>query len=176
MQIDPEILKELKKPQGILIPNKELSLETLRKYLALGKKIIAVGDRTANNLISLGLIPDISVIDGYERRKKRDDLSIKDALASLLPDKKPVVLKAQNPRGTISFDSMSKIKKTLKITNHVVLEINGEEDLLVLPYVLLAESGSIIFYGQPLKGMVVVKVTNAIRQKAKRLIGKFESD
>ncbi len=158
MQIDHEILKELKKPQGILIPNKEISLETLRKYLALGKKIIAVGDRTANN------------------RKKRDDLSIKDALASLLPDKKPVVLKAQNPRGTISFDSMSKIKKTLKITNHVVLEINGEEDLLVLPYVLLAESGSIIFYGQPLKGMVVVKVTNAIRQKAKRLIGKFESD
>ena len=56
------------------------------------------------------------------------------------------------------------------------LEISGEEDLLVLPYILLAQYGSVILYGQPLRGMVVVDVTTAIREKTKRLIGVLDSD
>lgn len=176
MQFDSHILRKLKKPQGILILNKDLSLETLSKHLGFRKKIIAVGDRTVSKLISFGIVPDISVIDGYERRKKQFGLSIKDALVSLFPYNKLVVMTAQNPRGTISFDSIAKIKKSLKIKNRVVLEISGEEDLLVLPYILLAQYGSVILYGQPLRGMVVVNVTTAIREKAKRLIGVLDFD
>ncbi len=175
-QFNPHIIKELKKPQGILIPNKDLSPESLRKYLRFKKKIIAVGDRTASKLISFGIVPDISVTDGYERRKKRSSLSVKDALFSLIPHNKLVVMSAQNPSGTISFDSVTKIKKSLKIKNRVLLEIAGEEDLLVLPYTLLAQNGSVILYGQPLRGMVVIDVTTAIRLRTKRLIGMLDSD
>lgn len=175
-QFGPHIIKELKKPQGILILNKDLSPETLSKFLGFRKKIIAVGDRTVTKLISFGIVPDISVIDGYERRKKQYGLSIKEALVSTIPYNKLVLMTAQNPSGTISFDSITKIKKSLKIKNRVVLEISGEEDLLVLPYILLAQYGSVILYGQPLRGMVVVDVTTAIREKTKRLIGVLDSD
>ncbi len=53
----------------------------------------------------------------------------------------------------------------------MILKIEGEEDLLALPFFLLAELSSVVVYGQPFEGMVVVRVTKAIRTKAKRLIG-----
>jgi GTP-dependent dephospho-CoA kinase len=53
----------------------------------------------------------------------------------------------------------------------VILKIEGEEDLLALPFFLLTELSSVVVYGQPFEGMVVVRVTKAIRTKTKRLIG-----
>lgn len=171
MRIKPDVLDQLKKPLGILIPNKDVSAESLSKYLTNAKKIISVGDRTSKRLISFGVMPDISVIDGLERRKRSYGVPVKERLRSLCPNAKPVVLSGRNPKGGISEECMAKIKKSLKIGEHVVLEIIGEEDLLVLPYILFGEDGTVIFYGQPLSGMVVVRVSNTIRLKTKKLIG-----
>jgi uncharacterized protein (UPF0218 family) len=38
----------------------------------------------------------------------------------------------------------------------------------------LARNDSMVFYGQPGEGMVVVRVTDVVRNKAKELIGMFE--
>jgi uncharacterized protein (UPF0218 family) len=176
MQIKPRIIEELKKPQGILIPDTQITKETLNKYLLKAKKIISIGDRTTKNLLSFDIVPDISVIDGYERRKKSNYTDLKVVMNLRDLKKKPVLISCHNPRGTISIESISKIRRSLALRNPVILKIVGEEDLLALPFFLLAELDSVILYGQPLKGMVVVRVTNAIRTKAKRLIGMFETE
>lgn len=174
MQIKPEIIEELKKPQGILILDEQITLESIKKYLINAQKVISVGDATTNKLLSYGIIPDVSVIDGYERRKKKATRSTKATIYSLNSKKNVSLFSCVNPPGSISVDSISIIKISLKSKKPVIMEIIGEEDLLALPFLLLARNDSMVFYGQPGEGMVVVRVTDAVRKKAKELIEMFE--
>ena len=174
MQIKPEIIEELKKPQGILILDEEITLESIKKYLINVQKVISVGDATTNKLLSFGIVPDVSVIDGYERRKKKASSSTIATIYSLNSKKNVSLFSCVNPPGSISVDSISKIKISLESKKPVILEIMGEEDLLALPFFFLARKDSIVFYGQPGEGMVVVRVTDAVRKKAKELIAMFE--
>ena len=48
--------------------------------------------------------------------------------------------------------------------------VKGEEDLLVLPVVLFAPEKSVVIYGQPNEGLVIVKVNEEIRNKAKSIM------
>jgi len=50
------------------------------------------------------------------------------------------------------------------------LMINGEEDLLVIPACIFAPENSIVLYGQPNQGLVIVKITPEIRNKTQRLL------
>ncbi|MDP9197028.1 MAG: GTP-dependent dephospho-CoA kinase family protein [Thermoproteota archaeon] len=174
MRIKPEIIEELKKPQGILIPDQDSTPQKIRKYLSDAKKVVTVGDHTTNKLLSFGIIPDISVIDGYERRKKKANSFIETTIRSLSSQKNIVLFSCVNPAGGISVESMSIIKISLESTKPVIMQIIGEEDLLALPFFFLARNDSIICYGQPLEGMVVVRVTDAVRKKAKKLIEMIE--
>ena len=174
MQLKPEIIEELKKPQGILILDEQITLEGIKKYLINSQKVISVGDATTNKLLSFGIVPDVSVIDGYERRKKKTTSSTKATIYSLNSKENVSLFSCVNPPGSISVDSISKIKISLESKKPVILEIMGEEDLLALPFFFLARKDSIVFYGQPGEGMVVVRVTDAVRKKAKELIAMFE--
>jgi hypothetical protein len=171
MEIEAGVIQELKKPQGILIPDTQVTKENLNKYLVNAKKLVSVGDRTTRKLLSFGIVPDILVIDGYERRRKSGYTELKVGLKLKDLEKKPVLVTCKNPRGTISDESISKIRKSLKLKNPVIIKIEGEEDLLALTFFQLAKLSSVVVYGQPFEGMVVVRVTKAIRTKAKRLIG-----
>jgi GTP-dependent dephospho-CoA kinase len=170
MQIESGLILELKKPQGILIPDSEVNKENLNKYLVRAKRIVSVGDRTTKRLLSFGIVPDISVIDGYERRKKSDYDELKIELVLKNLGKNPVLAICKNPKGSISDESISVIKKCLRLEGPVIIKIEGEEDLLALPFFHLAGLSSVVVYGQPMEGMVLVRVTKAIRTKAKRLI------
>jgi GTP-dependent dephospho-CoA kinase len=170
MQIEAGIIEELKKPQGILIPDAQVKKENLNKYLVNAKRIVSVGDRTTKRLLSFGIVPDISVIDGYERRRKSNYNELRVELELKNLGKNPVLAICKNPKGTISDESISIIKKSLRLAGPVIIKIEGEEDLLALPFFHLSELSSIVVYGQPLEGMVLVRVTRAIRAKAKRII------
>ena len=174
MQLKPEIIEELKKPQGTLILDEQITLESIKKSLTNAQKVISVGDATTNKLLSFGIVPDVSVIDGYERRKKKATSSTKATIYTLHSKKNVSLFSCVNPPGSISLDSISIIKISLKSKKPVIMEIIGEEDLLALPFFLLARNDSMVFYGQPGEGMVVVRVTDAVRKKAKELIGMFE--
>ena len=51
--------------------------------------------------------------------------------------------------------------------------VKGEEDLGVLPAILLSPLNTAIFYGQPQKGLVYIKVTETSKQKALKLLQKL---
>ena len=53
------------------------------------------------------------------------------------------------------------------------MQVNGEEDLVVLPLILLTPLNTIIYYGQPSEGLVKVIVSESIKDKAYNLVSKF---
>ena len=56
------------------------------------------------------------------------------------------------------------------VTNPVRVIVEGEEDLLALPIFLLVPYGSVVLYGLPFKGIVIVKVDFKKRKRAKDLM------
>ena len=56
----------------------------------------------------------------------------------------------------------------------IVIKIDGEEHLSVLPMVLCAPLGFVIFYGQPHEGVVKVEITEEKKEKAYSMTCKFQ--
>ncbi len=158
----PKLLrKELKKPFGR--PIFGTKKEVLREFQKIikekkYKKIITVGDYCSLNLPS-----DIRIFDGKIKRKKVN--------SRLLKDKN--LLKCKNPPGTIQKEVWQKIKKALKENKNIFVE--GEEDLLVIPTVILAERNSLVVYGFPQKGICLIEVSFKTKKIFREILEEFES-
>ncbi len=156
----------LKKPFGTLVIDKEITKQKILSMLENVKKIITVGDATTERILSFGITPDIAVIDGVERRSLRDrsiDYHVKEVLC-------------KNPAGMISEEALLVLQKALEASSPVRIKVQGEEDLLALPLFAMAPKGSVVLYGQPLEGMVLVSVTEEKQDQAKDLMNKIFSD
>ena len=85
------------------------------------------------------------------------------------------ILKVSNPAGTITDDLWETIGQALELSNNgvcYVIEVDGEEDLAVLPCILMANPETTILYGQPNEGLVLLKVSD-MKNKAQKLIDGF---
>jgi uncharacterized protein (UPF0218 family) len=83
-------------------------------------------------------------------------------------------LKAKNPPGTITAESQEALYSALEYNNGFRLVVDGEEDLLVLPLMAMLPEGSVIVYGQPREGMVVIKLTEKNKQWARDFMNSME--
>jgi GTP-dependent dephospho-CoA kinase len=176
MPLTPECLRILKEPFGNLIPDKNITIGRLHATLKNAKKIISVGDATTERLISFGIIPNISVIDGKERRMKRGNIN--NSLSNGDQTDKTIFneLRCCNEAGTISKKAVEILEDALRTSSPVRIIVDGEEDLLALPLFLIVPEGSILMYGQPYEGLVVVKINSKIRKKAKDLMDRIGMD
>jgi hypothetical protein len=157
----PDSLRDqLKIPLGILLPIDQDNKTNIQKYLSDESYIITVGDRTTEKMIDFDLIPSLQIIDGLEKRIKRDIIKLGSAFE----------LKIDNPAAEITLESIEIIKKAFSLNPPIRLTVNGEEDLLVLPACIHAPENSVILYGQPNKGLVLVQITTEIRNKAQALL------
>ena len=52
--------------------------------------------------------------------------------------------------------------------------MDGEEDLAVLPAVILAPQGAIVIYGMPNTGLVIITVNDEHRRNALAIVEKME--
>jgi len=66
------------------------------------------------------------------------------------------------------------IKQAFTLPSPVRIVVNGEEDLLVIPVCVHAPDNSIVLYGQPNEGLVVVEITPEIRNKTQSLLDLME--
>jgi uncharacterized protein (UPF0218 family) len=55
----------------------------------------------------------------------------------------------------------------------VLIIVEGEEDLAVIPLVICSPEGAVILYGQPGEGVVVCEVDWKARKKARELLSHF---
>jgi uncharacterized protein (UPF0218 family) len=77
----------------------------------------------------------------------------------------------KNPPGHITKTLVAAVKKAVKIylnTNSPqIIRVLGEEDLAGVPAILFSPLGSVVLYGQPEEGIVLVEVT---KEKKKNLL------
>jgi hypothetical protein len=85
-----------------------------------------------------------------------------------------VELTVDNPPAEITDSAIEVIKKVFSMAGKVRIMVSGEEDLLVLPVCVYAPENSVVMYGQPNQGLVIVKVTPEIRNKAQKLLDLME--
>jgi uncharacterized protein (UPF0218 family) len=111
--------------------------------------------------LQFGLNPQVQIIDCLEKRGKR-----------LVPINGEIntKLSCKNPPGEITEESMQIIKKAFSSEPPVRIIVDGEEDLLVIPVCILAPENSVVMYGQPNEGLVIVQITPKIRAKVQKIL------
>ena len=161
MKLPDSLRDKFKTPLGILLPESNVDKKNIKKFLSEKSYIITVGDRTTEKMINFGLVPSLQIIDGQEKRKKRE---LPPKLANMTE------LTIDNPAAEITQKSIDVIKQAFMLQPPIRLIVNGEEDLLILPACIYAPENAIALYGQPHEGLVIVKITPEIRNKAQRLV------
>ncbi len=160
MHLPDRLRDQLKKPLGILIKESQTTKENVLKNISSDSFVICVGDATTEKMIRFGLTPSLQIVDGLEKRTKRE---IPSSVVK-------TTLSCKNPAAEISDESIDTIKKAFLSPTPVRITVSGEEDLLVLPVCVLAPENSVVLYGQPNEGLVIVKVTHEIRNKAQSIM------
>jgi hypothetical protein len=161
----PNSLREqMKIPLGILLPESQVDKSNIKEFLSENSYVISVGDRTTEKMIDFDLIPSLQIIDGQEKREKREPPKL-DYATELTVD---------NPAAEITSESVFMIKKAFTLKSPVRLFVNGEEDLLVLPVCVHAPENAVVLYGQPNEGLVIVQITPEIRNKVQTLLDLME--
>jgi len=161
LQLPENLRDQLKNPLGNLIKDNDPNKKNVLKKIYAESIIITVGDRTTENMVQLGLRPQIQIIDGLEKRNQR--LVPKD-------DTINTNLSCKNPPGEITEESIQVIQKAFSCESPVRITVDGEEDLLVLPVCIFAPENSVVMYGQPNEGLVIVHITPEIRAKVQKIL------
>ena len=161
MQLPNDLRDQLKNPLGNLIKDNDIDKENIIKEISAESVLITVGDRTTENMLQLGLKPQIQIIDGLEKRNRRV-VPTDDAVNTNLS--------CRNPPGEITEESMQVIQKAFSSKPPVRITVDGEEDLLVLPVCMSAPENSVVMYGQPNEGLVLVHVTPEIQAKVQKIL------
>ena len=119
-------------------------------------------------MIKSGIIPDIIVFDKKEARERVDS-----EIEELLENFEAIRLSAKNPPRSITHDLWNVVKKSLDSKERVKIFVDGEEDLVVTPFILESNNDTVILYGLMNKGFVLVNVNKNIKEKCKELLSKF---
>ncbi|MCK4243435.1 DUF359 domain-containing protein [Candidatus Bathyarchaeota archaeon] len=154
---------KLKQPLGELVTG---SRNEIAKYLSdyIKKnnplKVFAVGDVATANISKHGIDADIYIVDNKVMRKP----------ILPVPLKTEREIHVKNPPGTITPEAWKVIQDATKETTVTKIVVEGEEDLLVLPMIMNAPQNAIVVYGQPHKGIVIVRITKEKKQEIKSIL------
>ncbi|MEM1550928.1 MAG: GTP-dependent dephospho-CoA kinase family protein, partial [Candidatus Bathyarchaeia archaeon] len=118
----------------------------------------------SKSLLEGGLKVDVFIIDNRAMRKPIEPVNYR-------ADK---TLYLSNPAGAITDDSWQIIREAINSNGLVKVLVDGEEDLLTIVAVLLAPENSIVMYGQPGEGVVVINVNRESKEKVHEVIRRME--
>ena len=154
----PSDLQRLKEPFGKLLPGDPSKtmpqLKTIISQLH-PRKIIAVGDVVSRETSATEIIVNIRIIDHISMRKPTAAFDLKSR----------TTYHVRNPAGVITLESWEAITRAMKDDDALIL-VDGEEDLLALPCIVESPSNSLVLYGQPSQGLVVVDTNPTISHEA----------
>jgi uncharacterized protein (UPF0218 family)/phosphopantetheine adenylyltransferase len=156
---------DLKSPKGNLYHKKDgPPQERIASRIAEEnpKCVIAVGDVTAATLIEQGYVPDVSIVDGITKRGKFE--------GTFTGEREYMFY---NPAAVLYPEAWSTINTAIHDKKKSLVVVDGEEDLMGFPGVLLAPKGSVMLYGQPDAGIVWVPVHKENKSLARSLLDKM---
>ena len=161
MKLPENLREQLKTPLGLLLPESQTTKENIIKHLPQESYLITVGDATTEKMLKFEIIPSLQIVDSQEKRVKRELPSTTKIESNISCD---------NPAGEITVQSLEAIKNSFNLKPPVRITVNGEEDLLVIPVCLYAPENSIVMYGQPNEGLVIVSIDSEIRKKTQLIL------
>lgn len=135
-----------------------------------GRPIVSVGDVVTAHLGRAGSVPKVSLVDDRTEREAVAEDVIADRPAA------DTVYEVENPAATVTEALVAAIESGLARDGSTRIEVDGEEDLAVLPAVLLAPDGATVVYGQPGEGMVAVSVGRGTRERCLELLSHLDRD
>lgn len=165
-ELSNELRAKLKNPIGkLLIGSPKQNMIKLKEIINKNKPfmIICVGDVVSRNTAKAKIPVDIRIIDNKKMRKKIKPFKFKAKRLFLV----------KNDPGTINLMSWKVIEEAINYKDSLIL-VNGEEDLLALAAIALAPNGSIVVYGQPNLGIVVVEVNKLKKTEIKSMINSMK--
>ncbi len=121
--------------------------------------VITVGDVTSATIAATGFIPDVRVVDGITKRGRYDEMFSGE-----------IEYTVYNPASVLYPEAWSVMDTAIHDGRHSLIVVDGEEDLLGFPAVLLAPEGSVMLYGQPNVGIVWVPVDRENKHRAKEFL------
>jgi uncharacterized protein (UPF0218 family) len=158
-------LLKLKEPFGRLVPGDPgQTIPELKKIVSDTHplRITAVGDVVSRETLTAGMPVDLRIVDHISMRRPAASFHINARKT----------YHVKNPPGVITQESWQTIKRAMR-EREVVIYVEGEEDLLTLPCIAESPINSLVLYGQPSQGLVVVTVTSSARTKASEMLGRM---
>jgi len=159
--------RELKNPLGLLLRGSfEETIKRLEEIVETKKpkRLIAVGDVVSSNILREGMRLDVAIVDNKVMRKPIAPLDFRTEKT----------YHVRNLTGTLSDESWQVIREAIEYGGQTKVLVEGEEDLLTLIAVLHAPVGSIVVYGQPGEGIVVIEVTDPTKEKVQRIVNRMK--
>lgn len=163
LRLPEDLRKELKRPLGIVKKDFGEIVDFIREKNP--PKIVSVGDFVSSKLLEKGILPDVLVVDFKIERADAPQLVFK-----MLCDASYREVRVKNAAGTLNpelWDVLQRASGKMRII------VEGEEDLATIPAVLTSPAGSLVLYGQPGEGTVIVEVTEEKKQEFKKILEKF---
>jgi len=168
--MDKKLKLELSKPFSKVYPF-DKAVRILRKK-EKKRLLICIGDTSALKLIENKINANIVVFDGFSKRKKITQTKIKKILNYCKKNHK-IIIKLKNPASTISQKLKIALKACISAKTGAIY-VDGEEDLASLVAFCYAPIKTIIVYGQPDEGMVIVNISSKKQKKAIDMLKSFD--
>lgn len=143
--------QQLSTPQGKLITSAQ-DLTLIRK----NQNIIVVGDVSTRWCLNNNVTMSMAVIDGKTERRR-----VSKPVEPYLFDR---IIRADNPAGSVSTEIV-KVFEQMDFQSKTLVQVQGEEDLVALAAVLLLPLENIVIYGQRGMGIVMMEVSEALKEK-----------
>ncbi len=156
LSLTPELIPLLRGKPPLFIRD-----ECFPGSVSSGEGIISVGDAVTRALLESGVLPMVAVVDG---RTKRGPFE----WGSLL-ERFPRRLKCRNRAGGIDRELWLAVREALS-SPPCLVEVEGEEDMAVIPAILEAGEGTLVLYGIPDRGVGVIPVSGRSKVRAWRIV------
>lgn len=158
---------KLKSPMGLLIEGDVESIMDRLLPVIRNKRIISVGDVVSQNLIDHGIYPELVIVDGRNLRAEIDDCIECDNTVTV-----------ENPQSEITGELWVAIERLFrdKTKRFKKILVEGEEDLAVMPAVLHGDGDTVVLYGQPDRGIVIIEVTEQKKREISDYLNEMEGD
>ena len=110
MKLPDSLREQLKTPLGLLLPIGQDNKDNVQKYISDDSYVITVGDRTTEKMIDYEIIPSLQIIDGFEKRQKREFPKLGNESE----------LTIDNPAAEITLQSIEIIKKAFDMAPPII--------------------------------------------------------
>jgi GTP-dependent dephospho-CoA kinase len=162
--VSEEIRSKLKSPLGELVADEGVTKAgILSRITALAKQaiVVSIGDRTTERLVEFSIPHNLEILDHIEKRSSRGEIVFAGSER----------FHAKNDPGTISLEALKVLSKSLELVENdrkvlIRIDVQGEEDLLTLPVLAFFPPETVVLYGQPNEGMVIVRAKGEPRIKS----------